>query len=445
MSGIDHKAPFCLCADGLRSRGDLWRDVDAARAMFAGHDAVCNMIGTRYDFAVALLAAMANGQTAVMPPARAEEAVFSAVEGFRDPKMIDRLDLVAAPGHENAEPPAAWPGAAWMFTSGSTGRPVAHVKTWETLAGGSRLTSDLIGRAGLDPARTLVVGTTPTQHMYGMEAALFSGIADGHVIADRAVFFPADLEQIIALATAHGFPDIALVTTPPHLKYLEAEIRRQKAVRCVLSATAPLHADLAARLEDGGVRQVHEIYGSTETGSMAWRRTTGDPAWTLLDGFSLTAVDRGWQACASHLPGPPALADEIDLLPDGRFHLLGRAEDMVRIAGKRHSLGALNAMLATMDEIADAVILRERCALSDELAIFVVPRPEGPADSAGLTRLVRAHMLRHVDPVFVPRSISVVPGLPRNATGKVTLQALQEMIVGDDGNESSAPGLGSSG
>ncbi|MFK7944686.1 MAG: AMP-binding protein [Paracoccaceae bacterium] len=436
MTVLQDDLSFCLCADGLRTRGDLWADVALARRALAGHDAVCNMIGTRYQFAVALLAAMANGQIAAMPSAKAEEAIFAAVHGFRAPKMLDRLLLPECVLPSPA--PSTFRGPARMFTSGSTGKPVAHTKDWAALAGGSKLTSDLITRAGLDLAGTLLVGTTPPQHMYGMEAALFAGIAHGHCLADQSVFFPADLDQIVRHAAKHGFHDIVLVTTPPHLRYLESEIRRQPAVRCVLSATAPLHGDLADRLEDGGARHVFEIYGSTETGSMAWRRTVDDAAWALLEGFSLFRDDRKWAATCPHLCGEVPLADEIELLPDGRFHLLGRTADMVRIAGKRHSLGALNAMLATLDEIADSVVLRQTEGDADRLQVFVVPRPEGPSDPRGLCHMVRAHMLRHVDPVFVPKGVTVVQELPRNDTGKVTIEAMQDLVEADTGRKTPA-------
>ncbi|MDT8345706.1 MAG: AMP-binding protein, partial [Thermohalobaculum sp.] len=410
--------PVCIGADGPIGPGRFLADVAAARARLMGHDAICNMAPGRYDFAVLLVAAMANGQTTVLPPSRADGAVAAALAGWAAPLVADGLDALglgrATPAGAAGVPTLpALPGQVHVFTSGSTGTPIRHVKTWHSLAAGARLTAEIVARAGLPTGRTALLGTTPHQHMYGLEAAILAGLAHGCCLHGTTVFFPADIEPAVALAEAQGIARIVLVTSPPHLRFLEEAILATPQIACVISATAPLHRDVARRIEADGGRKVFEIYGSTETGSLAWRRSAQTDIWTPLDGFEILPGPEAWYATAPHLDAAMPLGDEIAPLGDGRFRLLGRRGDMVSIAGKRQTLGALNAALATMPGLTDAVILSEPGDGDDRLTVFVVTDAGADRDLSPLRRAIRAHLIGFVDPVFVPRRIHRVARIPR--------------------------------
>ncbi len=57
------------------------------------------------------------------------------------------------------------------FTSGSTGRSQSHTKRWRALANSARLNSAAIRGALELPASAplTIIGTVPSQHMYGIE------------------------------------------------------------------------------------------------------------------------------------------------------------------------------------------------------------------------------------------------------------------------------------
>lgn len=436
--------PFCVTPHRMIFWRDFAEDVSRVRQTLMGHDAVCIMAGRRYPFSVLLAAAMLNGQRTVLPPARADGAVRQAVSAYAAPLVVDDFDdLTGAAtrasdisGEDFARALARAKGDLEIFTSGSTGEPVAHRKTWVMLETGALLTAQIIARTGLAPGRCLVAGTTPHQHMYGLEASIFSGLAQRQVLYDTPVFYPADLEAVDERAADLGIEAIALITSPPHLKFLCEKIRALPRIRCVISATAPLSRELARQIDDGTAAEVYEIYGSTETGSLAWRRTIEGDLWTPLDGFQVLPGPDGWRAAAPHLPEITPLSDEIDLEPDGRFRLGGRLGDMVRIAGKRHSLGALNAILAARPEISDGAVLRESVGGEDRLHMFVVPR-EASADHRALVKAVKLGLRETLDGVFVPRRIHVVESLPRNETGKISARDSALLIA------NGAPGMDS--
>ena len=88
-------------------------------------------------------------------------------------------------------------------------------------------------------------------------------------------FFPAD----IAAALGRVASPRALVTTPFHLKaLLDADVALPP-LDLVLCATAPLSPQLAARAEQKLGAPLVEIYGCTEAGQVATRRTTAGAEW----------------------------------------------------------------------------------------------------------------------------------------------------------------------
>jgi acyl-coenzyme A synthetase/AMP-(fatty) acid ligase len=428
---------FCITSTESKNWRDFSVDVAAARLALVAHGAVCNMCRRRYDFMVLLAAALLNGQTTVLPSSRAPRAIDAAVEGWASVLFAESLGDLPIPDRgaisDNdfdtliTQLPFA-PGELHVFTSGSTGEPVRHVKTWNILAGGAKLTAEVIARAGLIPNQCAIVGTTPHQHMFGLEAAVFTGLAHGYCLYDAPVFYPADLEVLVARTEMLGISDLVLITSPPHLKFLHQALRETPQIRCIISATAPLHSDIAVDLETNGDRSVFEIYGSTETGSLAWRRTATSDLWTPLDEFQLTQRKDGWFANAPHLAKGAMLGDDIELCPENRFRLLGRHGDMVRIAGKRQSLGALNTALTAMPDIRDGVVIRDTVDGEDRLSVLVVPDPASEMDDDALREAVRAHMRTHFDPVFVPRLIQIIDHLPRGETGKIAASDLAALL-----------------
>ncbi|MEM0922172.1 MAG: AMP-binding protein [Pseudomonadota bacterium] len=431
-------APFCIGKrpDETRSRAGFAADVAALRPKIAGPSRVCNLLEDRYRFMVGLAAAVLNGQRMILPSAKAPGAIRLALGEPEDvcllgspgvPGLAERVlnsvpDGSEAGAEDISDALAESSGRIEVYTSGSTGAPVCHPKDWVSLAGGSALAEMLYGLAGL-PDGSAILGTTPHQHMFGLEAAILAGLAHGRPLYRGTVFYPEDLSLAARTCTEQGMAGLALVTSPAHLRYLEPVIHETPSVRMILSATAPMPLALAERLEARGGLPVFEIYGSTETGSLAWRRTVERPEWRQMDGFRLDQTLEGTIASAPHLPEPVLLGDLVEVAADGRFLLLGRLGDMIHVAGKRTSLGALNAILVEAPGLADGVVLRARTGGDDRLRILAVRDRASNLSDDEIRAALRRHMQAHVDPVFIPRRIDFVSSLPRSATGKITDQA----------------------
>jgi acyl-coenzyme A synthetase/AMP-(fatty) acid ligase len=399
----------------------------AAALPEAGH--VVNLCGDRYRFAVGLCAAMLREQVSLLPPATAPELLrqlacdYPGVYALADAALaecplpvrpIDELPADARP----LESVPAFPAdrtAVIAFTSGSTGRPMPHPKRWGSLCHSTRAEAGDLGLRDGDPVT--VLATVPAQHMYGLETSVIMPLQSGFALCAARPFYPADIRAALEEIPATR----ALVTTPVHLRALLAEEQRLPPLRLIVCATAPLSPALAAEAEQRYATALMEIYGFTEAGQVAWRRTTSGPTWHTLSGMRVRVDEQGAWFGGGMLGGELLANDVIEASGEGAFTLHGRNADLVNIAGKRTSLAYLTQQLLGVEGVRDAA--------------FFAPDPED--ESTGVMRLTafvvapeldRAAILsalrERVDPVFLPRPLHLVDALPRNATGKLPRESL---------------------
>jgi len=383
---------------------------------------VINLCEDRYLFLVAFAAIIVRGQTNLLPPSRLKEVIEEIGLAYPDSGSVDDEQLRQWLPAENLQPArtipeiAAGHRAAIVFTSGSTGRTQPHPKQWGSLVSGARLAQQRFGFGRQEG--TTIIATVPSQHMYGLETTVMVPLVSGVGIHSGRPFFPEDIRTVLATVP----PPRILITTPTHLRVCTKSPIAWPAVSFIISATAPLSTTLAAQAEQAFAAPVLEIYGCTETGSIASRRTLDGDLWQLYDGLSLS------DGCVHGfpLPEPVRLNDIIELHGSTTFRLLGRQQDLVNIAGKRTSLLYLNSKLNEIEGVEDGVFL-----LPDETdesitrlaALVVAPRLS--------ERQILAALAKQLDPVFLPRPLFKVAQLPRNETGKLprsTLLALFDRL-----------------
>ncbi len=411
-------------------RAAFLRDVAALAAKLPAHRYVLNLCADRYRFMVGFAAAMCRGQISLLPPADAPGMLNAVAADYPDLYVL--TDGAARAGLPNFVYPGelddggaagsvpAIPGtqpALILFTSGSTGRPAPVPKSWgvlvrSTLAAGARLGISRLAGA-------TVIGTVPHQHSYGLESTILLGLQHGLAVEAGGLFYPADIRAAIEAA---GRPCV-LVTTPVHLRALVAEPGGMPAVDLILSATAPLPRDLAAQAEACFGASLIEIYGCTEAGQVASRRTAEGVDWHCLDGVRLNERGGRFWASGPAVEGTALLQDVIEPTGPGRFRLGGRSADLVDVAGKRTSLAYLNHQLMEIAGVQDGVFFMPDAAGSQvaRLAACVVAPGMRAED---LLAALRAR----IDAAFLPRPLVFADALPRNALGKLPRAALLQLL-----------------
>jgi acyl-coenzyme A synthetase/AMP-(fatty) acid ligase len=409
--------------------GTLLSDAAALAERLPEKTHVANLCADRYHFTVAFLAAMLRRQITLLPSNEAAAALMALTTDYPDLYFLRDDPLAGLPAERvliypndlevtRVDTVPAFPDqmpAAIFFTSGSTGTPLANPRHWGALVNSARAAGQALGLGSLDGAH--ILGTVPHQHSYGFESILCLALQHGLAFHGARSLLPADI--VADLASLPG-PRI-LVTTPIHLRALVDHGGGFPQVGRIICATAPLAPELASKAEARMDTQLHEIYGCSEVGQIAMRRTSQVAEWTCLAGIVLEErASDIWAAGPSAARAAP-LNDVIELLGPDRFLLQGRKSDIVNIAGKRSSLSYLNHHLNAIPGVEDGV--------------FVVPDTAG--DFARLTAYVVAPTLTarqivtalraHLDSAFLPRPIHLVEALPRNALGKITADDLESL------------------
>jgi acyl-coenzyme A synthetase/AMP-(fatty) acid ligase len=400
---------------------------------------VLNACKDRYHFAVGLAASLIASKCSVLPSTHTPE-VIRYLRSFApdvfclsdEPhNAIDLPQVLCAPAAaggatRRSSKPWSVPQihaerlAAYIFTSGSTGVPVPHRKNWGRLV--SCVRAEVTRLPPVGHTACAIVGTVPPQHMYGFESTVLLPLQSGSALCAERPFYPADIADTLERLP---MPRV-LFSTPVHLRALLASDIRLPKLAVIVSATAMLSANIAREVEQRFGCPLQEIYGSTETGQIATRRTALETQWRLWPDVRLSVTDSGCVAHGGHLAQPTPLADVVELADAEHFLLHGRTADLVNIAGKRNSLGYLNHQLNAIPGVLDGAFFvredTESIAGSGRLAALVV----APGlDSAAIVQALRDR----IDPVFLPRPLLLVEHLPRNETGKLPQHTLRAIAA----------------
>jgi acyl-coenzyme A synthetase/AMP-(fatty) acid ligase len=412
-----------------------------AAALPAGRH-VLNACSDRYRFTVAFAAGLVSNKVSLLPSTHTPEVIRQLTEFAPDVFCLTddarcQIDLPQVRFPEgicgNGEPdtaaePGSWPPleieeerlAAYVFTSGSTGTPLPYKKTWGRLVRCVRFEAERLGL--LDGRSHAIVGTVPPQHMYGFESTVLVALQSGNAFSAGRPFYPADVCSELASVRQPRM----LVSTPVHLRTLLAAGVHMPSADLVLSATAPLSQNLAREVEQRFETRLLEIYGSTETGQIASRRTAETVEWQLFNGVRLFGDKEQTWAEGGHVEQPTPMCDVLEITTSDRFLLHGRMSDLVNIAGKRSSLAYLNHHLNAIPGVLDGTFfVREEEDSSQtgvaRVAALVVARGLDPA-------AVVDQLRKRIDPVFLPRPLLFVDSLPRNETGKLPQDALRALV-----------------
>jgi acyl-coenzyme A synthetase/AMP-(fatty) acid ligase len=405
---------------------------------------VLNVCSDRYRFAVGFAACLITNRVSLLPSTHTPEVIrqmlkfapdaFCLTDDARCDIELPRMLYAESP----PQPAAAFVVpmiptrqlAAIVFTSGSTGTPLPYEKTWGPLARCILAGAPLLGL--MDGRSHALVGTVPAQHMYGFESTLLLALLSGNAFCAERPFYPADVAEAVDRLPR---PRV-LVTTPVHLRTLLASEVDFPAVDLVMSATAPLAQQLARDVEERYQTQLLEIYGSTETGQIALRRSAQSAAWRLWPGVGLSTVNDQTFAHGGHIEQRTLMCDVIEILGAHEFLLHGRTADMVNVAGKRSSFAYLNAQLNAIPGVIDGAFFLRDDPSGDTGVARLCAMVVAPAMSvAALTEQLR----QRIDSVFLPRPLLMVEQLPRNATGKLPQQTLQSFAEQRLPSSESAP------
>lgn len=339
-------------------------------------------------------------------------------------------------------PPLPAAAASIRLTSGSTGMPRGIVHTAEALLADDR---QLTATMGLGD-RERILAAVPLSHAYGFASIALPALVRSSVAVvseDDGPFAP--LEAAVAC-------DVTFLPTVP--AFLQAVLRMEQppqlpeSTRLVISAGAPLLPATAARFREVYGRPVHVFYGASEVGGICFDRDGGaaerGSLGTPVDGVRVElcggdghdagtglVVVRTAAAASVTLPDPdPRLRPgELTTSDIGSFDargelvLVGRADDVVNVRGKKVHPQEVERVVADLEGVDEVVVVGFEGAGGGQALRAVIASPAGAVDEA----MVRRWCLERLAAHKVPRSIVVVGAVPRTSRGKVDRRALLEL------------------
>lgn len=474
-----------------RDLAALRADVDALASALAADRGERWLVQTEdaWRVAVAFLAAARIGARLALPPnlqagtleelasRSARILVDASSPSVDDPRAQDPIAPIAppvpiarlAPNAPGVEGPA--PSGVGSEADVDRTRPLVDLFTSGTSGPGKQVTKTLahledevveLERAlgdGLDPDAT-VLATVPTHHLYGLLFRVLWPLASGRPFHRTSVLHPDELIARIAQAGR-----AIVVSSPAHLRHLAASPRLDDVaprLGAVFSSGGPLETTTALALAGRLGHAPLEIFGSTETGGVAFRRASvadPSPRWTPFapvrveidpdDGRILVrspfvsaasdAADTSGPADTSDPANPTTPPDSAWRMGDRArtdgdgFRLLGRSDRIAKVGEKTLSLPEMEDELTCHDLVETAVVGTWTTAAAarssgrgvQRLGAIVVPSAEGRLHLAGqgrraLASVLAAHLAARWDRVLLPRRWRFVDGLPVDARGKVS-------------------------
>lgn len=318
-----------------------------------------------------------------------------------------------------------------IFTSGSSGEPKMIRKTLDQLQKEVEIL-ELQWGAMIDSAAAL--STVSQQHFYGLLFRLLWPLA-----AQRPFYSPMYLSPEPLLKAASAAPAY-WVASPAQLKRLDelSDWNEIAGLKAIFSSGGPLPDDSARRIAMSGARPVVEIYGSSESGGIGWRRPPLEKTWQPFTGTRL--VEQGGR-CRLYSPllgneESCLLDDAVECHDDGRFTLNGRLDRIVKVEGKRLSLNEMEHVLLGLSWIKQCHCLLLAGA-REQIAAIVVPVEgdrrvmEGQSRESAILGL-REHLLLHFESVVVPKKWLFINELPMTAQAKINTALLLDLIQLDN-------------
>ncbi|WP_016832009.1 AMP-binding protein [Herbaspirillum lusitanum] len=409
------------------------------------------------SFAAALFGAWQAGKTIYLPSdtlAETCKALALEVDGF-----IGEFDAALQPLQPSSAPAVADKAgtpqpldgdapALVVYTSGSTGTAQAIPKKLSQL---STEVATLEALFGAQAGAADIVSTVSHQHIYGLLFKVLWPLAAGRAIHARSAFFPEDLAAI-----APQRPWL-LLSSPAHLKRLpDSPVRPDVSrLQAIFSSGGPLLPDVAAATQQLLGHRPIEIYGSSETGGIAWRQpqelagTARDDSWRPMRRVEvrLNSEHDCLEVRSPHLPDDHWLrmADRVEFTseqnPAQGFYLRGRADRIVKLEEKRISLDQIERLLLASPLTAEVRVLVHQelpsssssSSRRERIAAFVVPTDAGRAvleqqGKLALNTQLRAVLADAIESVALPRLWRYLDALPANTQGKTTVAALTALL-----------------
>lgn len=397
---------------------------------------VCLCTEDKALIAAALIASAAGGPRLVLPFSFSRPAVEEILDNIpvrfiladrmgdfpSSPEVMTALTLPESPLSLNSWRDPDEPFLK-LFTGGSTGKPKMWDKTPRNMLAEALHLSCKFGISSED----IFLATVSPLHIYGLLFSVLLPLVASACVLAPVFNFPREI-----MTAAKEYRASILIGIPAHYRVLRAEDLQRYDLRMAFSSAGTLDKEDSLYFSAKTGLEITEIFGSTETGGLATRRRSQDgDSWRPLAPVDCRA-DKGMLRVRSAFihSGLPrdtegffVTSDRVDFKDNNRFILMGRADDIVKVAGKRVDLAAVQIKIKQIPNVMDAVVisLPTRKGRQNELAALVA------------THLTLPELRRRIAAVSetyaAPKRIVIVNEIPLTSSGKYDRTKIEGMLA----------------
>ncbi|MDP8051216.1 class I adenylate-forming enzyme family protein [Pasteurella atlantica] len=303
----------------------------------------------------------------------------------------------------------------WLKTSGSSGSAKIIKKTAQQMWLEAQA---LIQALPFQPEDKLhLISSVTVQHCYGLSFRIFLPLAMGWTIGRHQLHYPEYL-----LEESRQIKPTLWVSSPALLSRLNLANKQlqNNEIKGIISSGGALSDRVAQDIRELIKQPVIEIYGSTETGAIAFRETGN---WTAMPSVELGLNVQGalWVE-GNWITGREQTADAVEFSNNG-FQLLGRIDRIVKLGDKRISLAKIEQDLLKHQWISDCYIAQH-------------PEKQRPVawvalNSLGISQFqlqdrkqfineLRQFLMQTQESLALPRFWRFCSQLPRNSQSKIS-------------------------
>jgi 3-hydroxymyristoyl/3-hydroxydecanoyl-(acyl carrier protein) dehydratase/acyl-CoA synthetase (AMP-forming)/AMP-acid ligase II len=320
--------------------------------------------------------------------------------------------------------------ALGVFTSGSTGEPVRIDKTIRQLENEVEAIESTFGE---NIAKAVVFYRSVShQHFFGMPFGVYWAVSRGSLLSRLVIKGGHEWDALK--------PQV-LITSPSFLKSIAETASQHKnigpGIQSIFSAGGILDDSIFSTIKEIAKTRVIDIYGSSETGHIAWR-SSPNMSWQAQAGVEFKKPIGDVLEIKSKFCPSDAWFTTSDLARQNgdSFEILGRADRIIKIESTRVSLSQLMASINESAFVDDCLITDLDNGRRSQLGAVLKLSPLGldALEKGGRLRLVngiKESLRSRVNSIAIPRRWRFVAEFPRNNLDKVTKADLDSLFLDD--------------
>ena len=318
-----------------------------------------------------------------------------------------------------------------FFTSGSTSAPKCIDKTLSSLLFEVKMHSESLSKI-LDCNPT-VISTIVPFHMYGMLWRFLFSFCNLLRQDLSTIFYPEELVH-----KQNVYEKLIFISTPAFMDKISSYASLYKFkdnIVKIFSSGSLLKNETCSLINKIFNADVYEIYGSTETGGIAFRNQRKDEYFHVFNEVKITlnedsSLDIESPFCVEN---PYNIKDSVTLINDKTFLLNGRIDRIVKISDKRLSLPEMEEKLSKCEYIKECYLAKLCDDKRETLGAILVLTDLGKEfvienGKKELYAKIKKYINNFYDASFFPRKFRILERIPKNSQGKILKDKIIEVF-----------------